>query len=392
MPSLSDAPRAPGSPSSLRTANQRRVLDLLRGPDPYTQAELARVSGLAPATVSNIVRDLGSAGLVEVLQGSGRRGSSVRLAAEAGYVVGIDFGHSHVSVAIGDLLGSSLREQRRTLADDLPHQQALATADDMIKSMLAELPQAPAHHAVLGLPAPITDDAVGSPAIFPGWEGVNARTAASEALGLPVTIENDANLGAFAEHRSGAAREHDSCVYVKISSGVGAGVVLQGEIFRGASGFAGEIGHLTLDEQGPMCRCGSRGCLEAYASIGAVLTLMAGQQPDASLDDIIAAAGEGSFAARRIFEDAGLHLGWGLASIVNLLNPHVVVIGGDLARAGDLLLEPARVGLRRHTLDAVSATPVLASEHGSRASLQGSLLLAAESVDLLADPTPAPSH
>ena len=214
-------------------ANQRRVLDLLRGPDPYTQAELARVSGLAPATVSNIVRDLGSAGLVEVLPGSGRRGSSVRLAAEAGYVVGIDFGHSHVSVAIGDLLGSSLREQRRTLADDLPHQQALATADDMIRAMLAELPQAPAHHADLGLPAPITDDAVGSPAIFPGWEGVNARTAASEALGLPVTIENDANLGAFAEHRSGAAREHDSCVYVKISSGVGAGVVLQGEIFRG---------------------------------------------------------------------------------------------------------------------------------------------------------------
>ena len=386
MPSLSDAPRAPGSPSSLRTANQRRVLDLLRGPDPYTQAELARVSGLAPATVSNIVRDLGSAGLVEVLPGSGRRGSSVRLAAEAGYVVGIDFGHSHVSVAIGNLLGSSLREQRRTLADDLPHEQALATADDMIRSMLAELPHAPAHHAVLGLPAPITDDAVGSPAIFPGWEGVNARTAASEVLGLPVTIENDANLGAFAEHRSGAAREHDSCVYVKISSGVGAGVVLQGEIFRGASGFAGEIGHLTLDEQGPMCRCGSRGCLEAYASIGAVLTLMAGQQPDASLDDIIAAAGEGSFAARRIFEDAGLHLGWGLASIVNLLNPHVVVIGGDLARAGDLLLEPARVGLRRHTLDAVSATPVLASQHGSRASLQGSLLLAAESVDLLAEP------
>ncbi len=384
MPSLSDVPRAPGSPSSLRTANQRRVLDLLRGPDPYTQAELARVSGLAPATVSNIVRDLGSAGLVEVLPGSGRRGSAVRLAAEAGYVVGIDFGHSHVSVAIGDLLGSSLREQRRALADDLPHQQALATADDMIRSMLSDLPRAPVHHAVLGLPAPITDDAVGSPAIFPGWEGVNARTAASEALGLPVTIENDANLGAFAEHRSGAAREHHSCVYVKISSGVGAGVVLQGEIFRGASGFAGEIGHLTLDEQGPMCRCGSRGCLEAYASIGAVLTLMAGQQPDASLDDIIASAGEGSFAARRIFEDAGLHLGWGLASIVNLLNPHVVVIGGDLARAGDLLLEPARVGLRRHTLDAVSATPVLASQHGSRASLQGSLLLAAESVDLLA--------
>lgn len=378
-------PRAPGSPSSLRTANRRRVLDLLRGPHPFTQAELARLSGLAPATVSNIVRDLGSVGLVEVLPGSGRRGSAVRLAATAGYVVGIDFGHTHVSVALGDLLGNPLREERRTLSGDLPHRQALGTADELLRAMLAEEPARPVHHAVLGLPAPITEDAVGSPAIFPGWEGVDARAAATEALGVPVTIENDANLGAFAEHRNGAARDHDSCVYVKISSGVGAGVVLQGEIFRGASGFAGEIGHLTLDEQGPMCRCGSRGCLEAYASIGAILGLMAGQQPDASLDEIIAAAGDGSFAARRTFEDAGLHLGWGLASIVNLLNPHVLIIGGDLARAGDLLLGPARVGLRRHTLDAVSATPVLASEHGSRASLLGALLLAAESTDLLVD-------
>lgn len=378
------SPTAPGSPSSLRTANQRRVLDLLRGTDPFTQAELARLSGLAPATVSNIVRDLGTAGLVEVVPGSGRRGSSVRLASGAGYVVGIDFGHSHVSVAVGDLVGTSLREERRRSGDDLPHQQALGTAADMLRGMLADLPAAPVHHAVLGLPAPITHDAVGSPSIFPGWEGIDARQTSSEALGLPVTIENDANLGAFAEHRTGAASEHDSCVYVKISSGVGAGIVLQGEIFRGASGFAGEIGHLTLDEQGPMCRCGSRGCLEAYASIGAVLSMMAGQHPDASLDDIIAAAGEGSFAARRTFEDAGLHLGWGLASIVNLLNPHVLVVGGDLARAGDMLLEPARVGLRRHTLDAVATTPVLASSHGPRASLLGALLLAAETTDLLA--------
>lgn len=387
---------APGSPSSLRDANQRRVLDLLRSRDEsgpgttdtapavFTQAELARATGLAPATVSNIVRDLGAAGLVEVLPGSGRRGSSVRLASRAAYVVGIDFGHSHVAVAVGDLLGEPISEERRALAEDLPHDRALATAQSLLHAMLADLPPAPALHVVLGLPAPITDDAVGSPAIFPGWEGVDAREVAEQALGIPVTVENDANLGALAEHRTGAARGHDSCVYVKISSGVGAGVILGSEIFRGAAGFAGEIGHLTLDDQGPMCRCGSRGCLEAYASIGAILALMAGQQPGASLDEIIAAADDGSSAARRTFEDAGLHLGWGLASIVNLLNPHVLVIGGDLARAGDLLLEPARVGLRRHTLDAVSATPVRRSAHGGRASLLGALLLAAESTDLLA--------
>lgn len=385
MPPSPVPPAAPGSPTSLRNANQKRVLDLLRAPVAFTQAELARSSGLAPATVSNIVRDLGAAGLLEVLPGSGRRGSSVRLASSAAYVVGIDFGHSHVSLAVGDLLGRPLREHRQPLADGLPHDEALATADRVLHALLEDLPGAPLLHVALGLPAPMTGDRVGSPAIFPGWDGVDARDAAAAVFGVPVTVENDANLGALAEHRTGAAAGNDSCVYVKISSGVGAGIVLDGEIFRGAAGFAGEIGHLTLDEQGPMCRCGSRGCLEAYASIGTILGLMAGQQPDAGLDDIIAAAGDGSFAARRTFEDAGLHLGWGLASIVNLLNPHVLVIGGDLARAGDLLLEPARVGLRRHTLDAVSATPVLASAHGPRASLLGALLLAAESTDLLAE-------
>jgi predicted NBD/HSP70 family sugar kinase len=161
-------------------------------------------------------------------------------------------------------------------------------------------------------------------------------------------------------------------------------VVLGSEIFRGAAGFAGEIGHLTLDDQGPMCRCGSRGCLEAYASIGAILDLMAGQHPDAELDDIIAAAGEGSFAARRTFEDAGLHLGWGLASIVNLVNPDVVVVGGDLALAGDLVLDATRVGLRRHALADAADTPVVVSALGRRASLVGGVLLASDGTDVLA--------
>lgn len=386
---------APGTTSALRTANQRRVLELLRGlpsEDPgdggtstYTQAELARLTGLAPATVSNIVRDLGGAGLVDVLPGAGRRGSSVRLAAGAGHVVGVDFGHRHVSVAVGDLTGRALVEQRRSLPEDLPYDEALAAAGELLAAMLADLPQAPLHHVVMGLPAPIRADRVGSPAIFPGWEGVDAREVGEAAFGVSVTVENDANLGAFGEHRAGAARGHRSCVYVKISSGVGAGIVLDEEIFRGADGFAGEIGHLTLDEQGPLCRCGSRGCLEAYASVGTVETLMADQLPGAGVDGVIAAAEGGSVAARRTFEDAGLRLGWGLASIVNLLNPHVVVVGGDLARAGELLLEHARVGLRRHTLDAVSTTPVVASELGGRASLLGALLLAAESTDLLVE-------
>ncbi len=386
------AAHAPGSTASLRTANQHRVLDVLRGDSAgeatpeemtFTQAELARLTGLAPATVSNIVRELAGSGLVETDPGSGRRGSSVRLAQDAGLVAGVDFGHSHVAVAIGDLTGRLLGEERCPVQSGHAHTEALEMAGAMLAKLTGRF--GPAKHVGLGLPAPVTDDVVRSSSIFPGWDGVNARVAAEQQFGVPVHVENDANLGALAEHRQGVARGHDSSIFVKISSGVGSGIIIDNRIFHGSSGTAGEIGHLTLDDQGPLCRCGSRGCLEAYSSSETIQSMMAGQLPGAALDDIISAARDGHISAQRAFEDAGLHLGWGLASIVNLLNPAVVVIGGDMARAGDLLLESARMGLRRHALDSVALTPVLASELGERASLVGAVILAAEHIDLLAD-------
>lgn len=383
---------APGSTASLRTANQHRVVDVLRDQGDagtahgaVTQAELARVTGLAPATVSNIVRELTAAGLVETEPGSGRRGTTVRIARSAGLVAGVDFGHSHVAVALGDLAGGLLGEERRPLDPDHAYADGLAAAGELLDGLLAaEGSGARPRNIGMGLPAPILDDLVRSTAILPGWVGVNAREVASAHFGSPVHIENDANLGALAEHRQGVARGSGTSVFVKISSGVGAGLIVENKLFRGAGGTAGEIGHLTLDESGPVCRCGSRGCLEAYASVVSVQAMMAGQLPDTGIDGIVAAAREGNVSALRTLEDAGLHLGWGLAAVVNLLNPDLVVVGGEMARAGDLLLGSVRIGLRRHALDTAASTPVVASELGERASLVGAVLLAAERTELLA--------
>jgi len=236
----------------------------------------------------------------------------------------------------------------------------------------------------MGLPAPLSHGVVLGSAIMPGWVGVNAQELAAKAFGVPVVVDNDANLGALAEHRHGAGQGHSELVFVKISSGVGAGVLIGGQIFRGSDGIAGELGHLTLDDQGPLCRCGSRGCLEAYTASGTAKEMMAAHLPEATLDEIIDAARQGNVAALRVFEDAGLHLGWGLAAVTNLLNPGIVVVGGDMARAGDLLLESARMGLRRHVLAGSATTPIVASELGDRASLLGAITLAVESTDLLA--------
>lgn len=387
---------SPGSTSTLRTANQRRVLDVLRergsGSDDtaggdVTQAELARTTGLAPATVSNIVRDLSAAGLVATDPGSGRRGTVVRLAASAGLVAGVDFGHSHVAVALGDVGGRILGEVRHPLSPTHAHTDGLALASRLLDDLLAEhdLDRAALRTVATGLPAPINDRVVASAAILPGWVGVDALAACEEAFGVPVHVENDANLGALAEHRVGVGRGLHSSVFVKISSGVGAGIVIENRLFHGSGGAAGEVGHLTLDERGPVCRCGSRGCLEAYASVGTVLAMLTETLPGAGLDEVVAAAHAGNVAAERALEDAGRHLGWGLASVVNLINPSVLVVGGDMARAGELFLGAVRRELRRHVLDAVAGTPVALSELGERASLVGALLLAAELTDLLTE-------
>jgi len=387
---------APGSTASLRAANQRRVLDVLRRRRVehksdtevrLTQADLARATGLAPATVSSIVREFAAAGLVEVEPGSGRRGTSVQLASRAGLVCGIDFGHSHVSVAIGDLTGHVLSEEWRSLEQTHHHEEGLTYAAEMLKRELDELgsDHSALRAVVVGLPAPVIDDVVRSSTILPGWVGVNARQVAEQHLGRPVHIENDANLGALAEHQVGVARGHTTSIYLKLSSGVGSGIIVDNHLYHGAVGAAGEVGHLTVNEQGPVCRCGSRGCLEAYASSGSVLELMSAQMPGATIDEVVAAAQDGSPSALRSLEDAGFHLGWGIGSLVNILNPSMIVVGGDLARAGELLLEPARAGLRRHALDAVAATPIVVSQLGHRASLIGAVLLAAERTELLPD-------
>jgi predicted NBD/HSP70 family sugar kinase len=378
---------APGSAAALRVANQRRVLALLldRGSEPVMQAEIARATGLATGTVSTIVRELAAADVVTTVAGAGRRGTSVRLARGAGLVAGVDFGHSHVAVAVAEMSGQVLGEDRQALPPGHDHTEGLDRARTMLDRLLDRVgaDRRDLRNIGMGLPAPISDGVVMSSAILPGWVGVTARDEAAKAFGADVLIENDANLGALAEHRHGHGRGHANVVFVKVSGGVGSGLILDHELFRGTSGTSGEIGHLTLDEQGPLCRCGSRGCLEAYAATGTALTMMHEQMPGSNIDDIIEAARHGNVAALRVFEDAGLHLGWGLAMVTNLLDPGVILVGGDMSHAGELLLESARLGLRRHVLAGASTTPVMVAALGDRASMIGALVLAIDATDLV---------
>jgi predicted NBD/HSP70 family sugar kinase len=339
--------------------------------------------------VSSIVRELAAAQVVTTVAGAGRRGTRVQLARGAGLVGAVDFGHGHVAVAVGDMAGKVLGEEREVVPPEYGDADGLARAIKMLDGLLDKIgaQRSDVRNIGMGLPAPISDGVVMSSAIMPAWVGLNARELAETELGIRVHIDNDANLGALGEHRRGVGRGHANVVFVKVSSGVGAGLILDHQIFRGSHGTAGEIGHLTLDEQGPLCRCGSRGCLEAYAATGPALEMMATQMPNPRIDGVIQAAKQGNVAARRVFEDAGLHLGWGLAMVTNLLNPGVIAVGGDMSHAGDLLLDSARIGLRRHVLAGAASTPIKQAHLGDRASMVGALMLAIDATDLLPEPS-----
>jgi predicted NBD/HSP70 family sugar kinase len=230
----------------------------------------------------------------------------------------------------------------------------------------------------MGLPGPVhSSGVVGSSAILPGWAGRHPAELMSERLSMDVWLGNDANLGALAESTWGAGRESFGLVYLKLATGIGAGIVLSGRLYEGAGGTAGEIGHTSLDETGDVCRCGSRGCLETYASGTAIAGLLSRSLGEPlTVDDVLARAVDGDPGCRRALADAGRHIGAAVADLCNLINPERIVVGGSMAVAGDVLLDPLReaVGLRAIP-SAAEDVEIVPGELGERAELLGAVAL-----------------
>lgn len=378
----------PGSQPALREANAGRVRRALLRRGALSQADIARSTGLSPATVSNIVRDLRARGLVEALPGDGRgRAVRVRLCPQAAVAVGVDFGHSHLRVVVGNVAHDVLAEHTQPLDTAASAEECLELAAGVVERLLAapELRRERLVGVGLGVPGPIdrSTGTLGSPTILPGWVGVRPGERLSAALGLPVHVDNDANLGALAEVTWGVARGATDLAYIKVSSGVGAGVLLDGRLYRGHGGTAGEVGHTVLDPNGSVCRCGNRGCLETFVAVPTLVALLAGSHPGVrSLADMVSAAGAGDLGCRRVLADAGRQVGVAVASLVNLLSPGLVVLGGELAVGGELVLGPLRETVRRYAIPSAAASAsVVAGLLGERAEALGALALALQQAD-----------
>ncbi|MEU1672695.1 ROK family transcriptional regulator [Streptomyces roseifaciens] len=373
----------PGSQSSLHRANLERVVRAVRRAGSLTQAEIARATGLSAATVSNIVRELKDGGTVEVTPTSsgGRRARSVSLSGDAGIVVGVDFGHTHLRVAVGNLAQRVLAEDAEPLDVDASAAQGLERAERLVRRLIAGTGIDPSKiiGVGLGVPGPIDVETgtLGSTAILPGWAGTNPRDELAERLRVPVHVDNDANLGALGELVWGAGRGAADLAYIKVASGVGAGLVINGQIYRGPGGTAGEIGHITLDESGPVCRCGNRGCLETFTAARYVLPLLhSAHGTDLTVTRMVQLAREGDPGCRRVISDVGRHIGSGVANLCNLLNPRRVVLGGDLADSGELVLAPIRESVSRYAIpSAARQLEVVPGALGGRAEVLGALAL-----------------
>jgi predicted NBD/HSP70 family sugar kinase len=365
-----------GSLESLRELNRLRVVETLRERGTASRAEIARVTGLSRSTVSSLVSDLQAHGLIvehsdpdaPASMATGRPPTLLSLDRSAGAVVGIDFGHDRIHAAVSDLSRTVLAEAVRPEDVDHDAEDALDTAAELVEDLLAETGLD--HSDVIGvgmaLSGPIDHDrgAVRPTAILPGWEGLEVAAEMSRRLGdLPVHLDNDANLGALAE---------------VISSGIGAGLIVDGRPYRGGGGMAGEIGHVLVDETGPICRCGNRGCLETFISGPALTDLLRRSRGEVlSVHDIVRLAHGGDTGCQRAIADAGRVLGRVVAAVCNVFNPDTVVVGGDLGEAGDVLLDPMREAVGRYAVaPAAEDARIVAGVLGERAQVLGALALA----------------
>jgi predicted NBD/HSP70 family sugar kinase len=384
---------------TLRKANQKRVLDLLRTEGPLSQADLARRAALSRSTVSSIVAELQNAGMISnnpdvaasPRRKPGRPGSPLSLDPSVGAVIGIDIDHERLSVLVADAAYTVLAEDHRALQRDHDARDVMRLSSRLVDRTVqkAGVERGRLAGAGVGLAGPIdlVTGRIYPSSIAPSWQFVDARKELEGLLKLPVYLDNDANLGALAEMTWGVGRGVSEVAYVKVDTGVGVGIVVQGRIYRGATGTAGEIGHSTVDENGPVCRCGNRGCLEGMVGTAALLeSLRTRYRADLTMDDLLRLAADGDVGCRRALADAGRLLGIQVANLCNLLNPRLVIIAGKLSEAEDIVLEPLRTSFARHALPhAVETVDVVRAALGERATALGAAALAMHESGALID-------
>ncbi len=370
------------------------ILSLVWKRQRISRADIVREEGLSRSTVSEVVAELLSTGLIaEVGIGNstgGRRPTILEFMDEAAVILGVEMGATHVAVALTNLRGRVLSWHN--------HPHPVRTDPPGTRRLIGELcdlslAEAGRKRTLVGIgmavPSPVDPSMPEgwlSEVVLPAWEGRLGLGGLSRRFGAPMMVDNDANLGALAEHWWGPGRRSEDLAYIKLGTGIGCGFVINGDIYRGSTGVAGEIGHLAIAPQGKLCVCGLRGCLATLVGTQALIertaellevgsdSVLSGHA--LSIEAIEKAALEGDLLARQVVTQAAEHLGIAVAGLLNLMNPGMVVFGGGLASLGVLLLDPIRETVRKRTLvSQVNAAELITSSLGTQSIALGASTL-----------------
>jgi predicted NBD/HSP70 family sugar kinase len=372
--------------ASIRDHNLSLVLNQVRQAGAVSRSALVRQTGLSAGTISNLANILLENGFIHESgpgkSSGGRRPILLQFNYKARYVLGIDMGATHIMAVLMDLQGCVVASKHIKYDVINDPDGTINTISQMARGLLTQ--QGLSKKIVVGmgitLPTPLAGENLDrlTTIFFPAWENYDIRASIRPHFDIHMYIENDANAGAIAEKWWGNGRDYSNLAYIKLGTGVGSGLILNNEIFRGNGGTAGEIGHTTIDPTGPTCRCGNQGCLEGLVGIPAIIKeaeqRLRKDRPDwvsnspITIDSVIEAALSGDPTARSIIANAGSFLGIGIANLVNVFNPGLVVLGGELTAAGDLLLNAVRAAvIRRAMPKASSEVKIMVSSLGDDA-------------------------
>jgi glucokinase-like ROK family protein len=337
----------------VKKGNKSLVLQTIQEFTPISRADIANKTGLNKGTVSSQVSELLKEDLIlesgPGVSSGGRRPVMLLFNQVAGYSIGVDIGVNYILGILTDLQGNICHEQQIHF-HDLSYEEIKQELFTIVDSLVKSMPNSTYGLVGIGIGVPGTVSTDGEILLAPNlnWKNINLKETLQEKYEVPVQIENEANAGAYGEKKFGAGKEFSNIIYVSVGIGIGTGLILNGELFKGNNGFSGELGHMTIEAGGPECRCGNKGCWELYASEKALVHtaeqqgILTEDGGNLSLEELNELAENGDAKVIKIFEVIGEYLGTGITNIINIFNPEQVIIGNRLASSSKWLEAPIK--------------------------------------------------
>jgi len=388
----------------MKEINQSIVLNIIRNYGPISRADIAKKTKLSSTTVSTLVDDLIKQEYLEEIgegeSSGGRRPILLKFKPGAHFVIGVELEGKNISVAITDLKINIINK----LTEEIKNTDESSVVDEIINLVQQVIEKSRVKfEKIVGMGVGATglidtERGIIRQAVNLNWKDVPLRNLIEERFDqIPIYIDNIANVAALGEKWTGAGKKAKNLIYIRIGTGIGTGIILNGTIYEGSNGNAGEIGHMTIEPNGPRCRCGNRGCLEVLASGSAIakratVEILGGRDTlieeltNGSIEEIIAkivaeAAKKGDKLALEIWEEVGEYLGIALANLINMYNPEIIVIGGGVAQAGKLLFGPIKRTVKKRALPGPAKTAkIVPSQLDENVSIIGAVALALEMI------------